>query len=89
MKQKNIARQVVFPAPLYKLMETRLDQLGISAPEYVRQLVIEDVKPLYKEIPFVDEEAEKSIGRAIEDIKNGKIHKFNSLKELREFLHNL
>ncbi len=83
MNKQATAKHITFPYELNELMEVRLNQLGISAPEYVRQLVIQDVKPLYQNIPFVDAATEKSIGLSLQEIEDGDIAEFDSVEDFK------
>ncbi len=87
--QNKIIRQVGFPQPLFKLIKIRLEQLGISTPEYIRHLVIEDIKPLYKDIPTVDENTEESIGRALDDIDAGRVTRLKSTSQIKNHLNKI
>ncbi len=87
--QNTVVRQVGFPQPLFELIKIRLEQLGISTPEYVRHLVIEDIKPLYKDIPMVDLETEESIGRALDDIETGKVTRLKSTSAIKDHLNKI
>jgi hypothetical protein len=87
--QNTVIRQVGFPQPLFELIKIRLEQLGISTPEYVRHLVIEDIKPLYKDIPMVDLETEESIGRALDDIETGKVTRLKSTSAIKDHLNKI
>jgi hypothetical protein len=88
-QRSSIVRQVMFPSQLFDLVKVRLEQLGISVPEYLRQLVIEDVKPLYKNIPTLNEDTQRSLVNAFEDIAKGDVKKFENYKEAKEFLDSL
>ncbi len=87
--QNTVVRQVGFPQPLFELIKIRLEQLGISTPEYVRHLVIEDIKPLYKDIPMVDLETEESIGRALDDIETGRVTRLKSTSQIKDHLNKI
>lgn len=85
--KKSVTRQVVFPQKLYNLIEVRLNQLGISTPEYIRQLVIEDVKPLYKDLPLVDLKTEISIAAALKEKSNSPI--LSTKKDVQKYLDSI
>ena len=87
--QNIIIRQVGFPQPLFELIKIRLEQLGISTPEYIRHLVIEDINPLYKDIHMVDENTEGSIGRALDDIDTGRVTRLKSTSQIKNHLNKI
>lgn len=86
--KKSVTRQITFPTEMDKMISIRLKQLGISAPEYVRQLVIEDLKPLYKDKYFLTEDEERQVEQSMKDLENGDYKVYEDVEDLIKDLHN-
>ena len=76
----------VSPA-LKSLVRSRAQYIGVPVTQYVKNLIINDVKhyPIYQ----VDEETEKSIGKSLMDIKMGRYTVIKNEKELDAHLDSL
>jgi hypothetical protein len=74
---------------MYTLLSKRTKQLGISIPEYLRFLVINDTKPLIDNIPMIDLETENEIGKALKNYKAGRYKTLRNEKEIDEYFKNL
>lgn len=72
---------------LKSLVKSRAENIGVPITQYVKNLIINDVKhyPVYQ----VDEETEKRIGQSLEDIKEGRYTVIKSKKELDAHLDSL
>lgn len=75
--------KIGFPKQLYKLMQEKTEQLGVSVPEYVRHLIINDVEET------ADEELEAAIAKGLRDYSEKKYVIIKDKKELKEFLEEL
>jgi L-lactate utilization protein LutC len=75
--------KIGFPKQLYKLMQEKTNQLGVSIPEYVRHLIINDVEET------ADEELEAAIAKGLRDYSEKKYVIIKDKKELKEFLEEL
>ena len=88
--QKNrVQKLITFSPNLYTLVEGKAEKLGISFPEYIRMLAVSDIKEQVEEIPMVDEETEKQIGKSLQDLKEGKYTEIKTEKELDAYLKSL
>lgn len=68
---------------LKSLVRSRAQEIGVPVTQYVKHLIINDVKkPTYQ----VDEETEKRIGQALEDYKEGRYIATKNKKELDDYL---
>jgi len=75
--------KIGFPKELYKLMQEKTENLGVSIPEYVRHLIINDVEET------ADEELEAAIAKGLRDYNDKKYVVIKDKKELKEFLREL
>lgn len=81
-----VRKHIVFPSELVELAEFKADRLGFSLAEYIRFLLAKDVKKCIDEIPYVDIELEKSIGRGLRDYKKGDYEVLESEKDIKAFM---
>lgn len=72
MKQGRIQKLITFSPQLYQLIELNAQKVGLSFPEYIRTLAVDDVRKEAEKEVLVSEQAEKRIGRSFEDIKRGR-----------------
>lgn len=84
----SITKQIVFPKKLIALAETKYSSMGLNLPEYIRHLIIKDIEDI-SNLPMVDEETEKAIGRSLADYKAGRYTTLKSAEEIDAFLDNL
>jgi len=72
---------------LKSLVKSRAQNIGVPVTQYVKNLIINDVKeyPVYQ----VDAATEKRIGKSLEDIKNGRYTIIKNEKELDAHLDSL
>ena len=87
MKQQRVG----LTTGLLELIQVRVKQLGInSIPEYFRHLALSDVKALVDKSPLlVNDETEKSIGRALMDIKKGRTTRLKTDEDIKSHLRRL
>ena len=88
-KSASKKQQITFPMEMWKFIQKRIDQLGFSVPEYIRFLVAGDKSEMEYGIPYVDEETERDIGKALEDVKAGRVTSLKSKKEISDHLRKL
>ena len=72
LQPRSIQKLITFSPELYQLTLTRAKRFGLSFPEYIRILTVNDIKKETENIPFVDAETEKGIGKSLEDLKKGR-----------------
>lgn len=85
--KKRVQKMISFPPELYKMGQQKADVFGLSFPEYVRFLVMNDAKS--EPIEMVDEETEKAIGEAYEAYARGEGTIVSSKEELADYLASL
>lgn len=89
MKMQRIQKLITFSPHLYDLVEKKAEKLGVSFPEYMRMLAVFDIKKQVEELPMVDEETEKQIGKSLQDLQEGRYTTIKTKKELDVFLKSL
>ena len=88
--QKNrVQKLITFSPHLYTLVDKKADKLGVSFPEYIRMLAVFDIKEQAEELPLVDEETEKQIGRSLQALKEGKYTDVRTEEELNAYLKSI
>jgi hypothetical protein len=73
--------KIGFPKQLYKLMQEKTNQLGVSIPEYVRHLIINDVEET------ADEELEAAIAKGLRDYTEKKYVIIKDKEDLKELIN--
>jgi hypothetical protein len=83
-----IKRHITFDPVLILRAERRARQYGVNFPEYIRLLIVNDTKPIVSpEVEMLnDPELEKSLGRALEDMKSGRV---KEIEDIDEYVKNL
>lgn len=89
MKLQRIQKLITFSPHLYNLVEKKAGKLGVSFPEYIRILAVSDIKKQIEELPMVDEETEKQIGKSLQALKEGKYTDVRTEKELGAYLKSI
>lgn len=71
MQKSRVQKLITFSPQLYSLVEDKATRLGVSFPEYIRSLAVEDIKE--EKAPFLVASAELSdaIDVADKEYKNG------------------
>lgn len=81
-------KQISFSETMLKNIEPRLEILGISFPEYIRNLVIMDLREEIPSRPATPAE-EKAIRLAHEDYAAGRYETFKTAKDMRKYYTKL
>lgn len=89
MKMQRIQKLITFSPHLHNLVEKKAEKLGVSFPEYIRMLAVSDIKKQVEELPMVDEETEKQIGKSLQDLKSGKFTTIRNAKALTAYLRTV
>lgn len=89
MKLQRIQKLITFSPHLYDLVEKKATKLGVSFPEYIRMLAVSDIKKQVEELPTVDEETEKQIGKSLEDLKKGHYTALHTDKDIDKHFDSL
>ncbi len=79
--------KIAFPTELYELMQVKTQQVGLSIPEYVRHVVINDIEKTPIEI--ASPELEKGIDSALRDVGKDKYIVIKNKKDLKKFVEDL
>lgn len=88
-RTNTVAKTITLTKDLYEDAEKTANQLGVSFPEYVRYLIIDDKREYLRKIEILDEETEKELGEAMEDYKKGNYAVLTSEAEIDEYFDNL
>lgn len=72
---------------LKSLVKSRAQNIGIPVTQYVKNLIINDVKgyPTYQ----VDEETERRIGQSLKDVEEGRYTILKSDEDIENHFNNL
>lgn len=88
MQLTRVQKLITFSPQLYQLVEKNAADLGVSFPEYIRVLAVNDVKKS-AEKAVVSEVIEKQVAKSLEDIKNKNYTTVTSPDELDIHLESL
>ncbi len=89
MAKLDITKQVPISKQLLSVVETRIGQLGIKFPEYIRHLILDDTKKLMETIPFVTEEEEKDIVASMKDFEQGNVTVLESEADIESHFNKI
>lgn len=83
-----IKRHITFDPVLILRAERRARQYGVNFPEYIRLLIVNDTKPIVSpEVEMLnDPELEESLGKALDDVKAGRV---KEIEDIDEYFKNL
>ncbi len=76
---------ITFPGVLYQELEDRADSLGLKTPEYIRHLVINDVRYPSLNLDALNE----SLEEAKEDVRLGRTINIDSKSDLKKRLEEM
>jgi hypothetical protein len=79
--------KLTFPQELYELVQLKTQKLGLSVPEYVRHLIINDVESMTVE--EASPQLEEKIANGLRDIAEGKYIVIKDKEELKKFVEDL
>lgn len=88
-QRDRIQKLITFSPNLYTLVGKKAEKLGVSFPEYIRILAVSDIKEQVEELPMVDEETEKQIGKSLQALKEGKYTDVRTEEELEAYLKSI
>ena len=72
MQSQRIQKLITFSPQLFELIEQKVLRLGVSFPEYIRGLAVNDIKKSVEAIDFLTMEEEEGVRRSLADIKEGR-----------------
>lgn len=84
MQKYSVQKLITFSPQLYDLVEKKAKKLGLTFPEYIRLLAVNDIKNMVEDNPFVDTKTEKHIAHSIKNINSGKYTILNSSKDIED-----
>ncbi|HLC93990.1 MAG TPA: hypothetical protein VJH96_00265 [Patescibacteria group bacterium] len=84
--QGNIQKNITLTPDLFYTLLLKARDMGLDFQDYVRLILAASVK---EDIPLVDEETEKRIGQALQDLKEGRYTIVSTQEELHEHLDKL
>ena len=79
--------KLTFPPELYELVQLKTKRLGLTVPEYVRHLIINDVESL--PVEEASPELEGKIASGLRDFAEGKYVVIKNKEELKKFVEEL
>ena len=86
---KRIQKLITFPKELYSLVMNKANRIGMTFPEYVRILVVNDLKGKLDSIPMVSAKTEKNIENSFEALKQGQYTELKTIKDIKNYFKNL
>jgi len=86
-RTKTTSKTLTLTHSLLENAETVAGYLGVSFPEYVRNLIINDTRRFIEKIPTLDEETIISLGRALKEVKQKKGKLLQSKEDIEELLN--
>lgn len=89
MGKLNKLKQVSFSSRILMYVDERTEEMGISFPEYIRHLVLNDIKHIRDKTPLVTEEEENAVSASMRDIKEGRFTVHKDQKAIREHFKKL
>lgn len=82
-----VQKLITFSPQLYQVVMAKAKQVGLSFGEYIRHLVVVDVKEDIGHLPMVDAQTNEYIGQSLKDIAEGRYVDINPSDE--QALNNL
>jgi macrodomain Ter protein organizer (MatP/YcbG family) len=79
--QSTKRRTIALTVPVDEKLERKAKRMGIGVPEYLRFLVLTDVRDEEKNMPTLSERTEKAMIEAMEDDKNGKLKTYTNVDD--------
>jgi len=89
MNTQRIQKLITFSPKLYELLEKKAQKIGVSFPEYIRGLAVNDIKKSIEYIPFITQEEEEGIRKSLQDIDKGRFVVLEKDKDIDEHFKNL
>jgi hypothetical protein len=75
MAKARVQKLITFSPQLYSLVEDKAKKLGVTFPEYIRSLAVEDLKE--NDFIVASPETERQIGMALKDMDEGKFIEYD------------
>ncbi len=81
MQKQRVQKLITFSPQLYDLVEGKAQRLGVTFPEYIRSLALEDIKDNKAPYITVSPELEEEIELSLADFKKGDYKEFDPENE--------
>lgn len=88
-KQNKIPRQIVFTSQLNDIATAKAKRIGVSVPEYIRYLIIQDNSNQYNDIPMVSDETEALLAHSLQEYSKGNFTELKNAQEIKSHFENL
>ena len=89
MQINRVQKLITFSPQLYQLVEKNAADLGISFPEYIRVLAVNDVKKSVEKMTSINDDIEEQVAKSFDDIKNKRYTTVTTEGELDTYLQGL
>jgi len=89
MQAQRIQKLITFSPQLYELIEQKVSKLGVSFPEYIRSLAVNDVKRNVEFTSFLTHEEEEGVKNSLADIRAGRYIIVRTDEEIEKHLQSL
>jgi hypothetical protein len=81
VNQKEIRQTLTLKENLYQKSLKRAEFIGLSYPEYLRNLIVNDLYRQELPVHTLTEEEEVSLAEAMEDVKHGRVSPIDSVED--------
>lgn len=78
-----VQKLITFSPQLYQVVMAKAKQVGLSFGEYIRHLVVIDVKEDMENLPMMDKATDKLIGESLEALREGKYMDVDASNEVQ------
>ncbi len=75
-----VQKMLTFPKAMYNLLEKRAEDVGLNTPEYIRYLVVNDIKSADLNIGFINQ----TLAEARDEYKLGKTTTIKDTGQLKD-----
>ena len=89
MQTQRIQKLITFSPQLYELIEQKVSKLGVSFPEYIRSLAVNDIKRSVETVDFLTRDEEQGVKRSLSDRKAGRYTIVRNDKGIEKHLKSL
>lgn len=86
---KSIQKLITFSPELYLMVKNKAQRFGMSVPEYIRVLAVNDIRKEVENSTLVSEDTEERIGASLSDYQKGNHQVVNDAEELDTYLEKL
>lgn len=72
-RKKRVQKLITFSPQLARYIEFKAEKMGVSFPEYIRALAMNDIKDQVDDIIVASPEMERQIGLAMQEVDQGHV----------------